>query len=66
MPVLKTNGTVLVTAFAASADGPSPGENHGDSSVDQVRRQRRQSIVLALCPAIFGGDVLAFDKAGFG
>ena len=27
--------------------------------------QRRQSIVAAICPAVFDRDVLAFDVAGF-
>jgi hypothetical protein len=33
---------------------------------DQVGRQSRQSIILALCPAVFDLDVTAFDMTGFG
>ena len=39
--------------------------NHGHLTANQIGRQRRQSIVLAVRPAIFDRDVLALDIAGF-
>src|SRR5262249_50283952 len=40
-------------------------DNHARLTTDQFGRQRRQSIVLALRPAIFDGQVSALDIAGF-
>ena len=61
---LKTIGMVVVAALAASAEGC-----HRDRSRplggDEVGRQRRQSIVLALRPTIFDRHVLSLDIAGF-
>ena len=39
--------------------------NHGHLTTNQIGRQRRQSIVLALRPAIFDRHVPALDIAGF-
>jgi hypothetical protein len=39
--------------------------DHGHLSLNQIGRQRRQSIVLAVGPAIFDRHVPAFDKARF-
>jgi hypothetical protein len=41
------------------------GDNHGHLPTNQFGREIRQSIVLALRPTVFDGDVLAFDIAGF-
>jgi hypothetical protein len=40
------------------------GGNHRNLTADQIGSQFRQSIVLAFCPAILDGDVLAFVIAG--
>ena len=37
--------------------------DHGNSSPHQFGRQRRQPIDLIVGPAVFDGDVLAFDEA---
>ena len=41
------------------------GDDHAHLTADQIGRQRRQSIVLALRPAIFDRHILALDIAGF-
>jgi hypothetical protein len=38
--------------------------DHGDLTANQIGRQSRQSIELALGPAIFDRDVAAFDVVG--
>src|SRR5262249_39661415 len=38
--------------------------DHGDLSANQLGRERWQTVQLSLGPAIFDGDVLAFDVAG--
>src|SRR6516164_3192514 len=40
---------------------------HDDSQLtaNQIGRQSRQPVVLALCPTVFDGDILALDMAGF-
>src|SRR5271169_842698 len=38
-------------------------ENHGHLTADQIGRQIRQSIVMALSPTVFDRDVLALDVA---
>src|SRR5262249_25597467 len=35
------------------------------TTLDQIGRERRQSIILILCPTIFDRQILALDKAGF-
>ena len=52
-------GIVLVAALAAVAEGG----NHAHLLGDQIGCQRRQLIELAMRPAIFDLDVLAFDKS---
>src|SRR5262249_20704911 len=39
--------------------------NHSNLATNQVGRQRRQLVVLTLCPAIFDRHVLALDIASF-
>ena len=64
-PVAKTIGIVVVAALAASAAGVLPPvDDHGHLAADQIGRQRRQPVVLALRPAIFDRDVAALDVAG--
>ena len=59
-------GIVAVAAFAASAAGMNAGRsNHGHLTTNQIGRQSRQSIVLALRPAVFDRHVPALDIAGF-
>src|SRR5262245_9063445 len=41
----------------------SPGCDHSDPSLHQVRRQRRQPIDLIVGPAVFDGHVLALGEA---
>ena len=38
------------------------GANHGDLEVDQLGGERRQLAIVALAPAIFDPDILAFDE----
>jgi len=38
--------------------------NHGYLTTNQIGCQGRQSIILALCPTVFDGDILALDVAG--
>ena len=64
-PIVKTIGMVVVAAFAASAAGGAGRGNHGHLTANQIGRQRRQSIVLVLRPAIFDRHVPALDIAGF-
>src|SRR5262249_12730738 len=66
MPVSRTIGIVVVGAFAASAQGPSPATSTVICRPNQFRRQRWQAIVFTLGPTVFDRDVLAFDIAGFG
>jgi hypothetical protein len=40
-------------------------EDHGRLTANEIGRQCRQSIVLAVRPAVFDGYVPALDKAGF-
>ena len=39
--------------------------NYGHSPADQIRRQRRHAIVLALQPVVLDRHVVALDVAGF-
>jgi hypothetical protein len=55
--MLKTMGIVVVAAWAASAAGVLPGV----ATTDQIGRHSRQSIVLAVRPAIFDRHVLSID-----
>ena len=50
---MKTIGIVVVAALAASAAGVASRGDHGDLAANQFGRQRRQPIVLTLCPAVF-------------
>ena len=63
--MVKTVGTVVVTALAASAAGVLVAASHGHRTMNQFRRQRRQSLVLAMRPAVLDRDVLPLDIAGF-
>jgi hypothetical protein len=59
----KTIGIVEVAALAASAAGSPPVvARNSYRSANKLRRQRRQSVVLAERPAVFDRDVLAFDE----
>ena len=62
----RRSGIVAVAALAASAAGVAADrDDHGHLAADQIGRQRRQSIVLTLRPAVFDRHVLALDIAGF-
>ena len=58
-------GIVVVASLAANAEAKFPCDDYRDPSANQFGRQRRQSVVLALCPAGYDGHVLALDIAGF-
>src|SRR4029077_7776334 len=63
-PMWKTIGMVAVAALAASVAGVPTLTIAGDPAVDEIDRQRRQAVVLAVCKAIFDRHVLTFDVAG--
>src|SRR5262249_56267567 len=46
--------------------GAVAGNDKGDLLANEIRCERRQTIVLTLCPAVFDRDALAFDIPGFG
>ena len=62
-PAKKTIGMVEVAALAAMPVAGRPGDDHGNPALDQIRRQRRQSIEVIISPAILGRKVAALDKA---
>src|SRR5262245_37377649 len=45
--------------------GSADGSDHFNLPSNQVGRERRQSIVLKLCPAVFDREISPFDKAAF-
>ena len=59
---MKTMGIVVVAALAANTAGAIRGD-HGHLSANQIGRRARQSIDLALGPAVFDRHVLALDIA---
>jgi len=62
-----TVGIVAVAALAANAAGSPP--LVGDQChvpPDQIRRHRRQPIIVSVRPAIFDLDVVTLDVAGIG
>ena len=59
----KTIGMVAVAALAKRRGRPDA-DYRGDPAVDEIDRQRRQAVVLAVCKAIFDRHVLTFDVAG--
>ena len=63
-PVVKTIGIVGVAALAARGDGASRRDDHGDPSANEIGGQLWQPIELTFRPAVFDGDVRAFDIAG--
>ena len=57
---------MVVVAFLRHERRRSTGRcNHSDLATNQIDRHCGQSIILALCPAIFDHDVLAVDVARF-
>ena len=64
-PIVNTIGMVVVAALAAMAPRRCRSHDHRHLAADQIGRQRRQPIELALGPAIFDRDVAALDVAGF-
>ena len=54
----------MVAALAATAADVGR-DYHGHRASNQIGRQGRQPIIMAVCPAIFDRDVLALDKADF-
>ena len=57
-------GIVVVAALAANAEaGARLPCDHGDPSANQIGRQRRQSIILAVRPTVFDRHALALDIA---
>ena len=63
LPVVNTIGIVAVAALASRESAPRR-DHDRDLTANQIRRQRRQSIVLTLGPTKFDRDVLALDVAG--
>jgi len=47
-----------------ASGGAAPCNNYSDLTTDQISRQLWQSLVLAFCPTIFDGEVLAFYVTG--
>ena len=45
--------------------GPAGRDDHVYLAANQISRQCRQPIVLALCPTVFDRQIFAFDVAGF-
>src|SRR6516164_10297694 len=65
-PRLKTMGMVNVAAFAASvARGAADRNDHCNAAADQVGRQCRQPIILAVGPAVFHRHILVLDITDF-
>src|SRR5262249_2907580 len=61
-PRLKTMGMVDVAAFAATTAGAPPDRNDRcNAAADQVGRERRQPIILAVGPAVFHRYILVLD-----
>ena len=57
LPTLNTIGMLVVLALAARV-ATSPDETMAATrSLDQIGRQRRQAVILAMCKAIFDGHV---------
>ena len=64
-PAMKTIGIVEVALFAAQCRRACRRRgDHVDLAADEIGGQRRQPIVVVLCPAVFDRDVLALDVAG--
>jgi hypothetical protein len=62
----KTIGIGEVACLAASAAGmPPPVTIASTLAVDEVVGQCRQQIAVVVRPAVFDGDVLTFEIAGF-
>jgi hypothetical protein len=54
-------GMVDVAAFAATVTGPPDRNDHCDPAADQVGRQRRKPIILAIGPPVFHRHILVLD-----
>ena len=63
--MMKTIGMVAVAALAASGGRLPPLDDHRHLTADQIGRQRRKPLDLALRPSEFDRHVAAFDIAGF-
>src|SRR5262249_32756651 len=61
-PTRKTMGIVVVAALAATAAGPSAGDDHG-SLPGQLARHLRQTIDSTFGPAVADRDVLTLDES---
>ena len=55
---------VVVAVLAASVAGAASRDHPGYPAADEIGRQRRQAVILAVCKAIFDPHVLAFDVTG--
>src|SRR5215813_351195 len=60
-PTLKMRGMVEVASFAATPDR----YDHCNAAADKVGRQCRQSIILAIGPAVFHRHILVLDITDF-
>ena len=61
-PSSKTMGMAVVAACRQCGRSSGRG-NHGHLTMNQIGHHRRQSIILALRPAVFDQHVLTFDIA---
>src|SRR5262245_3512349 len=59
------DGTRRGRRLCHGAGGATDGDDHSDLTTNQIGRQCRQSVISALCPAVFNGHVPALDIAGF-
>ena len=65
LPFAKTIGMFAVADLAAIAETHAAGgKDHIDRKIDEFGRERRQSIVLTLCPAVFDRTFWPLDIAG--
>jgi len=66
-PHLKHDRDCRSCGFRGERDlGAAGRDDDGDLTIDQVRRERRQSVISTVCPLEFDRDVPALDVAGFG
>ena len=65
-PIKKIIGMLCGPLLGRKRRGLAAGRNNrGNSTTDQVSRERRQSIESSLGPSVFDDDVSALDEPGF-
>jgi hypothetical protein len=63
--MLNTIGIVAVAALAVAAGRPPSAAMIATSTANKLGRERRQSVVVILCPPVFDRRIPAFDKCSF-